>query len=145
MFSLQVIASAVCFSSLVALSSSLNKVVDMGALEMSVRRFAIIGGLCIALLAAFPKYVCGGGGGPQPKAHALAFLSGIAFFAASLLYISMTRQHGVVRTSIATTATSFVAITVAGFILSESVALVDVAAMVAITLVTVAWRVLGRP
>lgn len=140
MESLQLLATATLFSVLIAISSSINKLVTMGPLEMSVRRFAAVGGLCVFLLAAFPTWVCPKDRSTNTRSHLLAIVSGVLFFAGSLTYITMTRRYGVVQTSISTTATSFVAITIAGVLMSESVTRVDIAAMFAMGVVTGLWR-----
>jgi drug/metabolite transporter (DMT)-like permease len=134
------LALAVLFSCFIAGSSSIAKVVDVGAVEMSFRRWGAVGGLCLLALALVPDAVLPSKHGVASRTQALATLSGLLFFAGSITYVTMVKTYGVVQTSIATTATSFVAITLAGLALSETVSASDVGAMIAMTVVTAGWR-----
>jgi hypothetical protein len=105
--------------------------------EMSVRRFAAVEWFCIFLMAA-PFVDLQQRTGSSHVHKILSVLSGHILHGEYDIYID-DRRYGVVQTSISTTATSFVAITIAGILMSETVGR-DIAAMVAISLVTVGWR-----
>lgn len=119
------------YSAAVATSQVISTKIPLTVAGTNVIRSAAVGIACIAYLAMSP--VAPVLTKTPGWVLSLSIASGVIMFFASIAYISMCREIGVVATSVATTAFSFFFTALAGFAMGEAVTLKTVAAMGIIT------------
>ncbi len=116
------------YSAAVATSQVISTKIPLTVVATNVVRTSALGAVCIALLAS--------GHGPDLSGTpawvlALSAASGAIMFCATVAYISMCRELGVVTTSVYTTAFSFFFTAVAGAAMGERVTARTAAGMAA--------------